>query len=41
MLQPEAQGIAKKVHYAPLPENVVGMAQEILNSVTYAGKSLK
>ncbi len=41
MLEPEAQEIAKKVHYAPLPENVVIMAKEILNSVTFAGKSLK
>ncbi len=41
MLQSEAQAIAKKVNYAPLPENVVSIAKEILNTVTYDGKPLK
>mgnify|MGYP003930385581 CR=1 FL=1 len=41
MLTPEAQQVAQKVNYAPLPEKVVKMAQQILNSVTYKGQALK
>jgi len=40
MVGPEAQTIAKKVNYAPLPEKVVKMAQKILHSVTYDGKPI-
>ena len=40
MVSPEAQGIAKKVNYAPLPEKVVKMAKHILRTVTYNGKPL-
>lgn len=41
MVLPEAQALAEKVNYAPLPEKVVKMAQEILSTVTYNGESLK
>ncbi len=40
MIGPEAQAIAKKVNYAPLPEKVVKMAQNILKTVTYKGKPI-
>jgi len=40
MVGPEAQAIAKKVNYAPLPEKVVKMAQDILHTVTYKGKPI-
>ncbi|WP_291097157.1 MULTISPECIES: phosphate ABC transporter substrate-binding protein PstS [unclassified Flavobacterium] len=38
MLQPQAQNIAKELKYAPLPEKVLKMAQDILKTVTYDGK---
>lgn len=41
MLLPEAQQMAEKVNYAPLPEKVAAMAQGILNTVTYNGVPLK
>jgi phosphate transport system substrate-binding protein len=41
MLLPEAQAVAQQVNYAPLPEKVVNLAQEILKTVTYNGKPLK
>ncbi len=40
MIGPEAQAIAKKVNYAPLPEKVVKMARKILRTVTYNGKPI-
>jgi phosphate transport system substrate-binding protein len=40
MVGPEAQAIAKKVNYAPLPEKVVKMARKILRTVTYNGKPI-
>jgi phosphate transport system substrate-binding protein len=40
MVGPEAQAIARKVNYAPLPEKVVKKAQVILHSVTYKGKPI-
>lgn len=38
MIGPEAQAIAPKVDYAPLPDKAVSLAKDILNSVTYEGK---
>ena len=38
MIGAEAQAIAPKVDYAPLPEKAVSIAKDILNSVTYEGK---
>jgi len=40
LLNPEAQDIAKKLNYAPLPEKVVKIAKGILSTVTYNGKSI-
>jgi phosphate transport system substrate-binding protein len=40
MLSADAQNIAQSVDYAPLPEKAVSLGKEILNSVTYNGKSL-
>ena len=34
----EAQSVARQVDYAPLPEKVVTLANEILKSVTFEGK---
>ena len=34
----DAQGVAEKVNYAPLPEKAVKLANEILKSVTYNGQ---
>ena len=34
----EAQAVARKVDYAPLPDKAVLLAKEILQSVTYDGK---
>jgi len=34
----EAQSVARQVDYAPLPDKVVALANEILKSVTYEGK---
>ena len=36
----DAQAIAQKVDYAPLPENVAGLAKNILKSVTYNGETI-
>jgi len=38
MLDKDAQAIAGKVNYAPLPEGVVKQAKAILRSITYDGK---
>lgn len=40
MIGPEAQAIAKKVNYAPLPAKVVKIARKILRTVTYNGKPI-
>lgn len=40
MLNPEVQGMAKQLNYAPLPAKVVKMAKGILRTVTYKGKAL-
>lgn len=40
ILNPEAQSIAKKLNYAPLPEKVVAMAKGLLRTVTYNGKTI-
>ncbi len=40
MLNPEVQGMAKQLNYAPLPAKVVKMAKGILRTVTYNGKAL-
>jgi phosphate transport system substrate-binding protein len=40
MLGKEAQGIAKKVNYAPLPDPAIAKAKTILRSVTYDGKAV-
>lgn len=39
-LSPEAQQIAAKLNYAPLPASVVALNKRILHSVTYNGKAL-
>lgn len=36
----EAQAVARQVDYAPLPEKVVGLANNILKSVTFEGKPI-
>jgi phosphate transport system substrate-binding protein len=36
----EAQAVARQVDYAPLPEKVVALANDILKSVTFEGKPL-
>ncbi|GMT45906.1 MAG: phosphate-binding protein [bacterium] len=40
LVNPEAQAIAKEINYAPLPEKVVKLAQNILYTVTYNGKPI-
>lgn len=40
LVGPEAQAVARKVDYAPLPENVVALTNELLKSVTYEGKPI-
>ncbi len=40
IVSPEAQAIAPKVNYAPLPEKAVTQAKNILRSVTYKGEAL-
>lgn len=40
MVSPDAQKIASKVNYAPLPASVVKQAKSILRSVTYNGKQV-
>ena len=41
MLGPTAQALPQKVHYAPLPENVLKQALAQLDKVTYQGKPLE
>jgi len=36
----DAQAVAQKVDYAPLPEKVVVLAKDILKSITYNGEAL-
>lgn len=40
LISPEAQKLAPTVNYAPLPPAVIGLAQEILEGVTYNGNKL-
>ncbi len=40
IVSPEAQTVAPKVNYAPLPQKAVAQAKEILRSVTYNGEAL-
>lgn len=40
VVSPEAQAMAPKVNYAPLPKKAVNQAKSILRSVTYNGKAL-
>ncbi|MCL3779442.1 phosphate ABC transporter substrate-binding protein PstS [Prolixibacteraceae bacterium JC049] len=40
LIDADAQAVASKVHYAPLPEKAVKRAKAILKSVTYNGKPL-
>jgi len=40
MLDPAAQGIAKELKYAPLPDKVVQIDKAILRTVTYNGKPI-
>ena len=41
LVGPEAQNLAAREHYAPLPTAVAARAVELLDSVTYGGKPLK
>lgn len=41
LVGPEAQNLAAREHYAPLPTSVAARATELLESVTYGGKPLK
>ena len=41
LVGPEAQNLAAREHYAPLPTAVAARAVELLDSVTYDGKPLK
>ena len=40
LISADAQAIAQKVDYAPLPEKVAGLAKDILKSVTYNGEAI-
>lgn len=40
LVGPDAQAIARKVDYAPLPEKAVQLANDILKSVTFEGEPL-
>ncbi len=40
LIGPEAQAVARRVDYAPLPEKTVKLANDILKSVTFEGKPL-
>jgi len=40
LISADAQGVAQKVDYAPLPDKVVVLAKDILKSVTYNGEAL-
>lgn len=41
LVGPEAQSIAAREHYAPLPTPVAARALELLDAITYGGKRLK
>lgn len=41
ILSPEAQQIAAKVHYAPLPKKVIDLSISNLKQITFDGKQLK
>ena len=40
LISPEAQSVAEKVHYAPIPQPTVEKAKAILKSVTYKGEPI-
>jgi len=40
LIQDDAQNVAKKVDYAPLPLKVVELSKTILKSVTYNGEPI-
>ena len=40
LISTDAQAVAQKVDYAPLPEKVVVLAKDILKSVTYNGEAI-
>ena len=40
LISADAQAVATKVDYAPLPDKVVGLAKDILKSVTYNGEAI-
>lgn len=40
LIGPDGQAIAESVNYAPLPDQVKGLAKDILNKVTYNGEPL-
>lgn len=40
MLGEEAQGLTKKVHYAPLPQKAIENAKKIVKGITYEGKQI-
>lgn len=40
MLSEEAQGLTKKVHYAPLPKKAVENAQKIVRAITFEGENI-
>lgn len=40
MISPDAQAVAQKVDYAPLPEKTVALAKTILQSITYNGEAI-
>lgn len=41
LLSPEAQSIAARLNYAPLPQEVATQARKLLDGVTYKGKKIK
>jgi phosphate transport system substrate-binding protein len=40
LISTEAQAVAEKVHYAPIPEGTVTKAKNILKSITFEGKPI-
>ena len=40
LISPDAQAVAQKVDYAPLPDKVVLLAKDILKSITYNGEAV-
>ena len=40
MISPDAQAVAQKVDYAPLPEKTAALAKTILQSITYNGEAI-